>query len=100
MKRVALSTAWFFLVPIADLTMAQDGVRSAPEVRHEASPKKNPPRRAVPQNIERMPEPPAPLARPTAPVVVPPLPAVPQGPVPATSCDAGGCWGADGKRYN
>jgi hypothetical protein len=64
-----------------------------------------PPRRAVPQKFEPLvPMQTAPASRPAAAPPVPPstaqTPAPPQRPFSITTCDAGGCWGPDGKRYN
>jgi hypothetical protein len=69
-----------------------------PDDGHPRPEKKVPPRRAVPQVIERVP-PVAPAARTGVPVIVPPvnIPA----PAPAiTGCDAGGCRDSTGNRYN
>ena len=69
-----------------------------PDDGHPRPEKKVPPRRAVPQVIERVP-PVAPAARTGVPVIVPPvnIPA----PAPAiTGCDAGGCRDSAGNRYD
>lgn len=65
------------------------------------APAKSPmPRRPVPQIIQRMPQtkPPAQAAIPALPPSTPLNTA--RAPVPVTSCDAGGCYGANGVRYN
>jgi hypothetical protein len=62
------------------------------------------PRRPVPQIIDRMPQ--AKRAPQVAMPATTPLPALqgmsnpPRAPVPVTSCDAAGCYGANGVRYN
>jgi hypothetical protein len=82
-------------------TLSADGKALALEPCRTAPAKSPMPRRPVPQIIQRMPQtkPPAKLAMPTS----PPLPArdgIVKPPVPTTSCDAAGCNGANGVRYN
>ncbi|RZT04543.1 hypothetical protein SAMN05216319_3672 [Duganella sp. CF402] len=82
-------------------TLSADGKSLAVEPCRTAPAKSPMPRRPVPQIIQRMPQtkPPPKLAMPTA----PPLPVMDplvKPPVPTTSCDAAGCYGANGVRYN
>ncbi|NVM78742.1 hypothetical protein FHW83_004572 [Duganella sp. SG902] len=82
-------------------TLSEDGKSLAVEPCRTAPAKVPMPRRPVPQIIQRMPQtkPPPKVAMPTS----PPLPALDplvKPPVPTTSCDAAGCFGANGVRYN
>jgi len=82
-------------------TLSEDGKSLAVEPCRTAPAKSPMPRRPVPLIIQRMPQtkPPPKLAMPAA----PPLPALDpiiKPPVPTTSCDAAGCFGANGVRYN
>lgn len=82
-------------------TLAADGKSLAVEPCRTAPAKSPMPRRPVPQIIQRMPQTPPPpkLGMPWS----PPLPAldpIVKPPVPTTSCDAAGCFGANGVRYN
>jgi hypothetical protein len=59
------------------------------------------PRRPVPQIIERQPQTRvSPQPAMPAPPTPPATPSLARPPVPVTSCDAGGCNGANGVRYN
>lgn len=82
-------------------TLGADGKSLAVEPCRTAPAMVPMPRRPVPQIIQRMPQtkPLPKVAMPTS----PPLPALDgiiKPPVPTTSCDAGGCFGANGVRYN
>ena len=81
--------------------LSADGKSLAVEPCRTAPAKVPMPRRPVPQIIQRMPQP-QPAAKLTMPTS-PPLPAldgIVKPPVPTTSCDAAGCYGANGVRYN
>lgn len=82
-------------------TLSADGKSLAVEPCRTAPAKSPMPRRPVPQIIQRMPQtnPPPKLAMPTAPPL-PLLEPLVKPPVPTTSCDAAGCFGANGVRYN
>ena len=82
-------------------TLSADGKSLAVEPCRTAPAKVPMPRRPVPQIIQPMPQtrPPPRLAMPAAPPL-PVLDPIIRPPVPATSCDAGGCFGANGVRYN
>jgi hypothetical protein len=82
-------------------TLSEDGKSLAVEPCRTAPAKSPMPRRPVPQIIQRMPQtrPPPKLAMPTAPPL-PVLDPIIKPPVPTTSCDAAGCFGANGVRYN
>ncbi|TFW17786.1 hypothetical protein [Duganella callida] len=81
-------------------TLAKDGKSLAVEPCRTAPSQVPMPRRPVPQIIQPMPQVKQapqvgmPPVKPSQPLAAPPAP------VPATSCDAGGCFGANGKRYN
>ncbi|MYM65322.1 hypothetical protein GTP45_00560 [Pseudoduganella sp. FT55W] len=82
-------------------TLNADGTALAVEPCRTAPAQVPMPRRPVPQIIQRMPQtkPLPKLAMPTS----PPLPAldgIVKPPVPTTTCDAAGCFGANGVRYN
>lgn len=87
-------------------TLNADGTRLAVEPCRTAPAQKPMPRRPVSQTIERMPQaqraqsaaiPAMPLSpSPSLPSLTAPSRAV----VPTTSCDAAGCFGANGVRYN
>lgn len=82
-------------------TLSSDGKSLAVEPCRTAPAQVPMPRRPVPQIIQRMPQakPPPKVAMP-----VPPASRVPDmraaAPVPTTGCDAAGCNGANGVRYN
>jgi hypothetical protein len=85
-------------------TLNADGTKLAVEPCRTAPAQVPMPRRPVPQIIQRMPQ-----AKRAPQVAMPsaaPLPALqglsnpPRAPVPVTSCDAAGCYGANGVRYN
>ena len=82
-------------------TLNAEGTALAVEPCRTAPLKSPLPRRAVAQIIQPMPSVKrAPqVAMPAAPPS-PALPAVSSRPVPVTHCDAGGCYGANGVRYN
>jgi hypothetical protein len=63
--------------------------------------KKAPPRHySPPVSIERPATPsPAPARQPVAPAAQPGIAQAPPGPAAVNTCDAGGCWGAGGTRY-
>jgi hypothetical protein len=86
-------------------TLNADGTKLAVEPCRTAPAAKPMPRRPVPQIIDRMPQ--AKRALPLAVPAAPPSPVLPSltiprapVPVPVTHCDAGGCFGANGVRYN
>lgn len=82
-------------------TLSQDGKSLAVEPCRTAPAKQPMPRRPVPQIIQRMPQS-KPLPKVAMPAMPPspPLDLIAKPPVPTTSCDAGGCYGANGVRYN
>jgi hypothetical protein len=82
-------------------TLNAEGTKLAVEPCRRAPTKEPMPRRSVTQIIQPMPQVKrAPqVAMPTAPPS-PALPSLSNRPVPVTSCDAGGCYGANGVRYN
>lgn len=85
-------------------TLSADGKRLAVEPCRTAPLKTPMPRRAVRQIIQPMPK--VTLAPQVAMPAMPPsipietLMHPPGAPMPTTGCDAAGCYGADGKRYN
>ena len=85
----------------------EQAAKDAKEVEDAKSAKKPVRRRAVPMIVERMPGPAAPavygpvLAVPSpAPMPAAMTPAAPPAPVFLNGCDAGGCNGSNGVRYN
>ncbi|MYN29113.1 hypothetical protein [Duganella levis] len=85
-------------------TLNADGTKLAVEPCRTAPAQKPMPRRPVPQTIERMPQ-----AQRVQSLAMPAVSPSPSGPsstapsravVPTTSCDAAGCFGANGVRYN
>jgi len=85
-------------------TLSADGKRLAVEPCRTAPVKTPMPRRAVRQIIQ--PTPRMTVAPQAAMPATPPSPPLetllhpPGAPIPTTGCDASGCYGADGKRYN
>ena len=86
-----------------------EAAKPAPQPAHkdDKSPKKPVRRRAVPMIVDRMPGPAAPavygpvLAVPSpAPMPATITPVAPPAPVFLNGCDAGGCNGSNGVRYN
>lgn len=101
MRQVRIFAQLFFLISVAGCAFADAGKRELPEAQAEY-PKKGiaGPRRAVPQNVERrLSLPAATVHRSPAPLTAPILPIKPEAPFPVTTCDAGGCWNANGSRY-
>jgi hypothetical protein len=96
------SSADYAKLPVCQLNA--QGTALAVEPCRTAPAQKPMPRRPVPQIIERMPQ----AARPQQPAIPPlaPSPSLqtltrpPAAPVPVTGCDAAGCYGANGVRYN
>jgi hypothetical protein len=85
-------------------TLNAQGTKLAVEPCRTAPAQEPMPRRPVPQIIDRMPQ--AKRAPQVAMPLAPPSPSLqsltspPRAPVPVTSCDAAGCFGANGVRYN
>jgi hypothetical protein len=104
MRQTRIFAQLLFLISLAGCAFADAGKRKSPEAQVE-HPKKSAagPRRAAPQNVERRPSlpslPAATVRRSPAPFPVPPSPVKPEAPFPVTTCDAGGCWNANGSRY-
>jgi len=82
-------------------TLGADGKSLAVEPCRTAPAQDPMPRRPVPQTIQRMPQsqPPPKVAMPVPPKP-PKLDMRAKAPVPTTGCDAAGCNGANGVRYN
>src|ERR1700737_548192 len=100
MRQVRIFAQLFFLISVTGCAFADAGKRESPEAQAE-HPKKSiaGPPRAVPQNVERLSPPAATVHRSAAPLPVPLPPVKPEAPFPVTTCDAGGCWNANGNRY-
>jgi hypothetical protein len=83
-------------------TLSADGTKLAVEPCRTAPAQRPMPRRPVPQIIDRMPQQKrvASLKVPSPSPSLPSLSAQPRAPVPVTNCDAAGCYGANGVRYN
>jgi hypothetical protein len=101
MRKTKIFAQLLFLISLAGYAFADAGKCKSPEARAE-QPKKSAagPRRAVPQNVERRPSLPAATVRRS--LALPPAapsPVKPAAPFPVTTCDAGGCWSANGSRY-
>jgi hypothetical protein len=100
-----LSLALLAAALLGGAVRAEPEAKPAPDPKQLCPPKMSPcplkapiKRRAVQQIIGRMPAAAAPVVAPPL-VSIKPTPVQPPAPVPLNSCDAGGCLGADGKRY-
>jgi len=92
--------------------LSDDGKHLAEEPCRTAKAREPVPRRAVPQAIERVPPAAGKAASPAPPSRVLPTPprqpqttpgtadSRPGAPIPTAGCDAGGCYGPGGQRYN
>lgn len=80
-------------------TLSADGTRLTVEPCRTAPAQRPMPRRPVPQIIDRMPQQKR-VASVKMPAMTPTLPSPPRAPVPVTNCDAAGCYGTNGVRYN
>ncbi|MRX11130.1 hypothetical protein GJ697_25220 [Pseudoduganella sp. FT25W] len=80
-------------------TLSADGTRLAVEPCRTAPAQRPMPRRPVPQIIDRMPQQKR-VASVKMPAMTPTLSSPPRAPVPVTNCDAAGCYGTNGVRYN
>src|SRR4051812_31543264 len=90
-----------FCIPLVSCAFAGTGKTRLPEKCSECGKQSTAnPRRATPQNSDRLPAPAAAVQRHPLPSTVAQSPLKPQAPAPVTTCDPGGCWNTNGSRYN